>query len=39
MRTTWKLCCLALALAQLFLGPAGAGTLTGTVALKPAAKS
>lgn len=39
MRATRKLCCLALALAHLSFGPAGAGTVTGTVTLKPAAKS
>lgn len=39
MCATWKMCCLALALMHLALGPAGAGTITGTVALKPAAKS
>ena len=39
MRAMWKLGSLALALAHLALGPAGAGTVTGTVALRPAAKS
>lgn len=39
MRAMWKVCCLALGLAHLILSPAGAGTVTGTVAFKPAAKS
>ncbi len=39
MRATWRWLGLALTLAHLAPGPAGAGTITGTVALKPAAKS
>ncbi|MBI2502125.1 MAG: hypothetical protein HYW07_02695 [Candidatus Latescibacteria bacterium] len=39
MRATWKLCCLALALTHLLPGLAQAGTVTGAVTLKPAAKS
>ena len=38
MRAMWKWCCLALALANLSYGSAGAGTVTGTVALKPIVK-
>ena len=39
MRAMWKWCCLALILAHLLSGPAQAGTVTGTVTVKPIAKS